>query len=106
MPAKVLYVTAPSEKAAEKLGEKLIAEHCAACVNILPRMRSIYRWEGKIEHGDECVVIVKTSAEAAPAARDLILSSHPYDEPCIIALDIDPNASAADFLAWVGAQTT
>lgn len=102
---RLLYVTAPDEETARRIAEALIADRLAACVNILAPMRSVYRWEGKIEEGIETPMIVKTSAAKAPAARDRILDIHPYDTPAVIALDVDAAASSAAFRAWVADET-
>lgn len=106
MPAvSFLYVTAPDETAAAKLADGLVEARLAACVNIIPGMRSVYRWEGQIESANELVLIVKTTAEAAPAARDLIRRLHPYELPSIVAFDAASAASNPDFLAWIAGET-
>lgn len=97
-----LYVTAPDLKIARNLAETLIAGKHAACVNILPGMKSIYEWQGKIEQTDETVMIIKTTAEAAPGARETIERAHPYDTPCIAALPVHAPLSAHAFLKWIG----
>lgn len=99
-----LYVTAPDAEAARRIADALIAEKLAACVNIHAEMRSIYEWEGGIEDAAETPLLVKTTRDAAPAARDRILALHPYDMPCIAALPIAAEGSSAAFLAWVAAN--
>jgi periplasmic divalent cation tolerance protein len=101
---RFLYVTAPDEAAARKIADGLIEARLAACVNIIPGMRSVYRWEGKIESANELVLIVKTTAAAASAARDLIRKLHPYELPCVVALAADEDGSNADFLAWISRE--
>ena len=91
--ATFLYVTAPDVKSARSLASALVEARLAACVNILPQMQSVYRWEGKIETADECVLFVKTTAAQSEATRDLILEQHPYDTPCVAALDISATGS-------------
>lgn len=107
MPAvSFLYVTAPDETTAAKLAEGLVEARLAACVNIIPGMRSVYRWEGRIESANELVLIVKTTADTAPAARDLIRRLHPYELPSIVAFEASSGASNPDFLAWIVGETS
>lgn len=103
--ATFLYVTAPDEAAAGKLADALVEARLAACVNIIPGMRSVYRWEGRIESASELVLIVKTTASAAPKARDLIRRLHPYEMPSIVAFDASSAGSNPDFLAWIASES-
>lgn len=105
MTAQLLYCTAPDEETATKVGEMLVIDGHAACVNVLPGMRSVFRWEGKIETADEVVFIVKTTVAAAPDARQAILDAHPYDCPCVIALPVDAANSSPAFLEWIEMAT-
>ena len=100
-----LYVTAPNAETAARIARALVEEKLAACVNIHAEMRSVYEWEGKVELGLETPMIVKTTAAAAPAARDRILALHPYAEPCVAALPVAEDGSSASFLAWVRTAT-
>jgi len=101
MAIKFLYVTAPSSDVAETLAKDLLTEKLAACVNILPRMRSFYHWRGAIACDDECVLIVKTAAQAVQKAKERLLALHPYETPCIAALDINEAGSNETFVQWV-----
>ncbi len=94
-----LYVTAPDPHTARAIAGSLIREKRAACVNILPEIRSIYEWEGRVEETTETPFLVKTVAAADAAAR--IADLHPYDTPCIAALAVDHAASSARFLDWI-----
>lgn len=101
----ILYTTWPGGEAAAQAARTLLDERLIACANILPAGRSIFRWEGRIEDGPETVALFKTSAERAGEARDRLTALHPYDEPCILALEADTQNSAAGFLAWIGSET-
>ncbi|GAB4533710.1 MAG: divalent-cation tolerance protein CutA [Parvularculaceae bacterium] len=101
----LLYVTAPDPETAERIGRTLVEDRLAACVNILPRMQSVYRWNDALESAEEAVMIVKTTERRAAAARDRILSLHPYDEPCVLALPVAQAGSASGFLDWIAAET-
>ncbi len=100
-----LYVTAPNSETAARIARTLIDKKLAACVNIHGEMRSVYEWEGAVEFKLETPLFVKTTAAAAPAARDEIVSLHPMDEPCVAALPVLRDGSSAGFLDWI-AQTT
>lgn len=104
-PIVFLYVTAPDEAAAGRIAEALVEGRLAACVNILPRIRSVYRWEGAIERADETAMIVKTTAARADAARAIIQSRHSYETPVIAALVIDSGRSGEKFVRWIASAT-
>ena len=94
-----VYVTHPDADAAAALGRRLVEDGLAACVNILPGMRTIYRWQGAIEEAGEAVIIVKTRADLVAALQERVRAEHPYECPCIAALPVaqgDP-----DYLAWI-----
>jgi periplasmic divalent cation tolerance protein len=98
-----LYVTAPDDEAASRIAGALVDARAAACVNILPRVRSVYRWNGAVERCEETGMIVKTTAARAGDARALIERLHPYDTPVIAALSIDAGNSGEKFVDWIKA---
>ena len=104
--AILLYVTSPNHETGAALAEKLISDRMAACVNLLPGMTSVYDWQGKVEQATEVVMIVKTTTEKAAPARDMILTEHPYECPCIVALPISGAHSHQPFLDWIGQNTS
>ena len=87
--AVVVLVTAPSADKAAELARTLVEENLAACGNILPSLRSIYRWKGSIEQADEVAAILKTTAAGADALVTRIAALHSYDVPCIVTWPID-----------------
>ncbi|WDI30435.1 divalent-cation tolerance protein CutA [Hyphococcus flavus] len=101
-----LYVTAPNSETAARIGRTLIEEKLAACVNIHAEMRSVYEWDGKVEIGLETPLVVKTTVESAPAARDRIIMLHPHEVPCVAALPVSAEGSNAAFLEWVSETTS
>lgn len=101
----LIYFTAPDAQAAETIANALVEQHFAACVNIFPEGRSIYRWEGAVERTSEVVCIAKTTEATAVAVREEILNQHPYDTPCILALPVEGSLSAAPFLSWINENT-
>lgn len=99
-----LYATAPDADVAAAIGEALVAEGAAACVNCIPGMTSIYRWKGRVERANEIVMIAKTTREKAAAARGVILSRHPHENPALAAIPVDAAASSSAFCAWIEEQ--
>jgi periplasmic divalent cation tolerance protein len=99
----LIYTTWPSAGEAEAAGRSLVEARLCACVNILPGMISVYSWQGKVERGEEAVMILKTRRELSPALMAAVKAVHPYDTPAIIELAV----SAIDprFGAWVAAET-
>ncbi|WP_029011824.1 divalent-cation tolerance protein CutA [Niveispirillum irakense] len=93
------YITVPDLETGRRIGEALVAEGLATCVNLLPGMESIYRWQGKVERADELVLIAKLPADGFQALSDRVQALHPYQVPCIIALPITHGLPA--YLAWL-----
>jgi periplasmic divalent cation tolerance protein len=79
-----VYAIFASAEEAERIGRTVVEERLAACINILPNVRSIYRWQGAIETSDEVAAILKTSAAVADALIARIAALHSYDVPCIV----------------------
>lgn len=103
MPAQLVYVTTPTQAEAESLARLAVEGRLAACANILPGMRSLYWWQDKLESADETVLLLKTTAELAPALIRALTEAHSYDCPCVVALPIA--TGNPDFLRWIEAET-
>lgn len=101
--AVFVYTTYPSIVEAEAAGRALIERRLAACVNILPGMVSLYWWEGKIDRGDEVVMIIKTRAGLAEAVRAAVRRMHAYTTPAILVLPIE--SVDPDYHAWIVKET-
>lgn len=95
----LLYSTCSTEAEAAAIARALVEQKLAACANILPGMRSVYRWEGKLEEAQEVVLIAKTTGAALQAAIDTIKQLHSYECPCITALPI--TTGHPDYLRWI-----
>jgi periplasmic divalent cation tolerance protein len=102
MSVKLVYMTAGSMNEARAIGNKLVASKLAACVNIIEGMRSIYRWEGKLQEDREVVLIAKTSAERLAELTEMVKRLHSYDCPCIVSLPADGGNPA--FLDWIKSE--
>ena len=93
------FCTCPNEEIAGKIADKLVADQLAACVNIVPGITSVYRWQGAVEHGQEVLLIIKTSETVWPRLEQCIQALHPYELPEIIAVPI--HTGQADYIKWI-----
>jgi periplasmic divalent cation tolerance protein len=99
----LVYTTFPDEGTALAVGRELVAAKLAACVNVLPGMKSVYAWKGVIERGDEVVAIVKTREGLREPVRDGLKARHPYETPIILFLDVSGGHPAT--LDWLFGET-
>lgn len=88
-PYRLLMTTLGTHTEAVAMADQLVTAGLAACVNILPRMQSVYCWQGKLEHGEEHLLLIKTRIERVDTVIDTIKANHPYELPEIIAVPID-----------------
>jgi len=97
---RIVFTTAGSEAEARKIAHALVERQLAACVNIIPQVTSIYRWQGKVEEPGEWLLIVKTTAAAFSHVQRAITELHSYDLPECICLEIEGGSAA--YLQWIG----
>ena len=102
--AVMVFVTCPRGRVARRLATIVVTKRLAACVNIVPAVRSIFRWQGKMEQGDEALLLIKTTARRFPALSRAIKAAHPYDVPEMIALPIA--TGFPPYLAWISQSVT
>jgi periplasmic divalent cation tolerance protein len=100
---EVALVTAPDPETAARIARTLIEERLAACVNLVPGVRSIYRWEGSVQEEAETLLIVKTRAGRAEALEARVRALHPYELPEVLRLAAA--GGSAPYLAWVLGET-
>lgn len=100
---RLCLCTCPDRAGAEAIAQALVEERLAACVNLLPGVTSIYRWDGRIERAEEIQLLIKTSAARLPALAERLRALHPYDVPELIALEAVGGLS--EYLNWVAAET-
>ncbi|MCH2221251.1 MAG: divalent-cation tolerance protein CutA [Dechloromonas sp.] len=103
METLTVITNCPDEETANAIALAIVEEKLAACVNILPRVQSIYRWQGSVESAAEIPLLIKTTANNYPALEARITTLHPYDVPEIIALPIARGLPA--YLNWVATET-
>lgn len=101
--AIVVLVTVPTPERAAEIARAVVEERLAACGNVVPGLRSIYRWEGKVQDDEEALLLLKTTRSRFDALRDRVLALHPYDVPEVIALPVE--AGSAAYLAWIAGET-
>lgn len=93
----------PDATSAEQLAGALVGERLAACINIVPGLRSVFRWQGSVQRESEVLLLVKTCADRLDALAAAITQLHPYELPEILALT--PSAGLPAYLDWIRAQT-
>jgi periplasmic divalent cation tolerance protein len=103
MSALVVLTNLPDRAVAERLAASLVEQRVAACVNILAPCRSVYRWQGSVQHDEEHPLLIKTTRAAYPALEAAIRALHPYTLPEIVAVPVE--LGLAQYLDWVDAET-
>ncbi len=100
----IVYCTCPDGETADRLAGALVEQGLAACVAVLPGVRSTYRWQGRLEQADEFQLQAKTTRTAYPALEAALLRQHPYELPEIVAVPIAQGL--AGYLAWIDDNVT
>lgn len=103
MDVRLVFCTCPDTLTAQALARLLVERQLAACVNLLPPMQSVYRWQGQVEQAEEVQLLIKTCADRLEAVSAAIVQEHPYALPEILA--ISPSAGLPAYLDWIRAQT-
>ena len=101
--ALLVFTTLPNADKAYEIARALVEERLAACANLLPAVRSIYRWQDKLQDEYEVVVLLKTRAENVERLKARLLELHPYEIPEILAVPVESGYQA--YLDWLGVQT-
>jgi periplasmic divalent cation tolerance protein len=96
---RIVLTTVGSDEDARRIARVLVQKQLAACVNIVPQITSVYRWQGKIEESHEWLLIVKTTTDAFPRIREAIGELHPYDLPECICVTVEDGSAA--YLEWI-----
>lgn len=96
---KLVLTTAGSQEEARKIARALVERRLAACVNILPQIESVYRWQGRVEEAQEYLLLIKTTTAMFGRVRDAIKELHSYELPECVCLSIEDGSSA--YLEWV-----
>lgn len=95
----VVFSTCESAEEAAKVARQLVEARLAACVNVVPSVRSIYRWRGQIEDAGECLLVIKSRRDLFPRLREAIAGMHSYEVPEVLALPVVDGSDS--YLAWL-----
>ena len=98
-----VYTTTEDENEAKRIGRALTEKKLAACVNIIPGMRAIYRWKGNIEEGKECIILAKTQKCNMDTVIDTIKNMHRYELPCILVIPVIQGLE--EYLDYIRSET-
>lgn len=99
-----VFITAPNSAEASQIADTLIEKRLAACVQIMPPMQSVYRWEGKVERQSEVLLIAKTTQEKFAELETEVRAAHSYETPEIVALPL--TAVSEPYLRWLNVSLT
>lgn len=97
------FSTCPDAATAERIAHALVEERLAACVNLLPGVRSVYRWDGDVVVDEEVLMMIKTTSDRLPTLRERLPALHPFDVPELIALPASDGLPA--YLQWIAEST-
>ena len=103
MTVLVCFCTCPDADSATRLADALVGERLAACVSVVPGLRSVYRWQGAIERSDESLLLIKTSRDRLDLLTTRVRDLHPYELPEVVAVEVAGGLST--YLDWVVEQT-
>lgn len=101
--ARIVFTTLPSAEQAAALARTLVEEGLAACGNVVPAVRSIYRWQGKLQDDAEALLLLKTRADLVAALESRLRELHPYEVPELLAVAVD--AGFRGYLDWIEGST-
>ena len=99
---RLVLTTTGSQQEARRIAQMLVEKRLAACVNIVPGMESVYRWDGKVESAAEWLLLIKTTATAFPLLRDVLQERHSYEVPECVAIAIEDGSQG--YLEWLAAS--
>lgn len=102
--ALLIFCTCPDAESADRIARTLVDERLAACVNRLPGVTSVYRWQGEVHEDSEVLLLIKTRGELFEPLRARLVALHPYEVPEVIALEVA--AGHAPYLDWLRRETT
>ena len=103
MTALACLCTCPDAATAARIASALVDDRLAACVNVLPGVESVYRWQGRVERASEVLLLIKSTRERLPALTARVVELHPYELPELVAVDIA--GGLPGYLAWIADAT-
>ncbi len=100
----IVFCTCPDQQSAQKIADALVNQSCAACVNLLPGIVSTYRWQGKLCHDQETLLLIKTQQKLFASVESTIKALHPYELPEIVAVSMLQGSQA--YIDWIKQYTS
>ena len=101
--ARIVLTTTATQEEARKIAYALVERRLAACVNLVPHLESVYRWQDKVESAQEWLLLIKTQADLFERVRDAVKELHSYDLPECLMLEVD--AGSKEYLDWIANNT-
>lgn len=101
---RVVLVTAPDAETARRIARQVLESRLVACVNLVPGIESHYWWQGRIESGQEVLMVMKTTTGRIAELKDAVLAAHPYDTAAFVVLPIE--SGSARYLDWIRASVS
>ena len=101
--ARIILTTAGSQEEARRIAHALVERRLAACVNIVPQIESVYRWQRKVETAQDWLLLIKTQVEFFERVRDAVKELHSYDRPECVMLEV--SAGSQEYLDWIAKNT-
>ncbi len=98
----LVLCTCPDKDVATTIAENVVAQHLAACINIVPSVKSIYHWQGNVESAEESLMLIKTHKKKLPSLKNTLTTMHPYEVPEIISVDISDGLP--EYLKWMASS--
>jgi periplasmic divalent cation tolerance protein len=96
---RVVLVTAPDAETARRIARQVLESRLVACVNLVPGIESHYWWQGRLESGQEVLMVMKTTAGRIPELKDAVIAAHPYDTAAFVVLPIE--SGSGRYLDWI-----
>lgn len=103
MSALLVHCTCPDAASAQRIARTLVEERLAACVQMVPAVQSVYRWQGQVQHDDEALLLIKTASVCWDALVARVIELHPYEVPELLAFSA--SSGSAPYLHWLDTQT-
>jgi periplasmic divalent cation tolerance protein len=103
MSAIIIFSSTSSRDEARQIAQSLVGSRLAACVNILPKMESVYRWQDNVEHAEEYLLVIKSDSTKFDEIAEAVKTMHSYELPECVAIDVSEGSS--EYLAWIRETT-
>lgn len=100
----LVFVTGPDRETMLEVGRQVVEERLAACVNVVPSVTSVYRWEGRVVEDEEVLALLKSTAERLERLEARVIELHPYEEPEFLAVRADTGSSS--YVEWIRASVS